>query len=47
MFKLKAEFYLKTIFIFSAIALSSAFFIEYILYDDNGTLIYETFLSIL
>ena len=31
MFKLKAEFYLKTIFIFSAIALSSAFFIEYIL----------------
>ena len=31
MFKLKVEFYLKTIFIFSAIALSSAFFIEYIL----------------
>ena len=31
MFKLKVEFYLKIIFIFSAIALSSAFFIEYIL----------------
>ena len=31
MFKLKVEFYLKTIFIFSAIALSFAFFIEYIL----------------
>ena len=31
MFKLKVEFYLKTIFIFSAFALSSAFFIEYIL----------------
>ena len=31
MFKLKVEFYLKTIFLFSAIALSSAFFIEYIL----------------
>ncbi len=31
MFKFKVEFYLKTIFIFSAIALSSAFFIEYIL----------------
>ena len=31
MFKLKIEFYLKIIFIFSAIALSSAFFIEYIL----------------
>ena len=31
MFKLKVEFYLKTIFIFSAIALISAFFIEYIL----------------
>ena len=31
MFKLKVEIYLKIIFIFSAIALSSAFFIEYIL----------------
>tara|TARA_Y100001935_G_scaffold239746_1_gene227687 strand:+ start:79 stop:567 length:489 start_codon:yes stop_codon:yes gene_type:complete len=31
MFKLKVEFYLKIIFIFSAIALSSALFIEYIL----------------
>ena len=31
MFKLKIEIYLKIIFIFSAIALSSAFFIEYIL----------------
>tara|TARA_B100000989_G_scaffold107316_1_gene78655 strand:+ start:284 stop:772 length:489 start_codon:yes stop_codon:yes gene_type:complete len=31
MFKLKVKFYLKIIFIFSAIALSSAFFIEYIL----------------
>ena len=31
MFKFKVEFYLKTIFIFSVIALSSAFFIEYIL----------------
>ena len=31
MFNLKAEFYLKIIFIFSIIALSSAFFIEYIL----------------
>ena len=31
MFKLKVESYLKIIFIFSAIALSSAFFIEYIL----------------
>ena len=31
MFKFKVEFYLKTIFIFSAIALSFAFFIEYIL----------------
>ena len=31
MFKFKVEFYLKIIFIFSAIALSSAFFIEYIL----------------
>ena len=31
MFKLKVEFYLKIIFIFSAIALSFAFFIEYIL----------------
>ena len=31
MFKFKVEFYLKTIFIFSAIALSSALFIEYIL----------------
>ena len=31
MFKFTVEFYLKTIFIFSAIALSSAFFIEYIL----------------
>ena len=31
MFKLKVEFYLKIIFIFSAIALSSAFFIEYTL----------------
>jgi len=31
MFKLKVEFYLKTIFIFSATALSFAFFIEYIL----------------
>ena len=31
MFKLKVEFYLKIIFIFCAIALSSAFFIEYIL----------------
>ena len=31
MFKLKVEFYLKTIFLFSVIALSTAFFIEYIL----------------
>ena len=31
MFNLKAEFYLKIIFIFSFIALISAFFIEYIL----------------
>ena len=31
MFKLKVDFYLKTIFLFSAIALISAFFIEYIL----------------
>ena len=31
MFKLKVEFYLKTIFLFSGIALSVAFFIEYIL----------------
>ena len=31
MFKLKIEIYLKIIFIFSAIALSSAFFIEYTL----------------
>ena len=31
MFNLKAEFYLKIIFIFSSIALISAFFIEYIL----------------
>ena len=31
MFKFKVEFYLKIIFIFSAIALISAFFIEYIL----------------
>ena len=31
MFKLKVEFYLKIIFIFSVIALSSALFIEYIL----------------
>ena len=31
MFKLKGEFYLKTIFLFSGIALSVAFFIEYIL----------------
>ena len=31
MFNLKAEFYLKIIFIFSIIALNSAFFIEYIL----------------
>ena len=31
MFKFKVEFYLKTIFIFSAIALCFAFFIEYIL----------------
>ena len=31
MFEFKVEFYLKTIFLFSAIALISAFFIEYIL----------------
>ena len=31
MFKFKVKFYLKIIFIFSAIALTSAFFIEYIL----------------
>ena len=31
MFKLKVEFYLKTIFLFSVIALSTAFFIEYVL----------------
>ena len=31
MFKLKVDFYLKTIFLFSVIALSTAFFIEYIL----------------
>ena len=31
MFNLKAEFYLKIIFLFSFIALSSAFFIEYVL----------------
>ncbi len=31
MFKLKVEFYLKTIFLFSVFALSAAFFIEYIL----------------
>ncbi len=31
MFKLKVEFYLNTIFLFSVIALSAAFFIEYIL----------------
>ena len=31
MFNLKAEFYLKIIFLFSFIALISAFFIEYIL----------------
>ena len=31
MFNLKVDFYLKTIFLFSAIALISAFFIEYIL----------------
>ena len=31
MFKFKVEFYLKIIFIFSAVALISAFFIEYIL----------------
>ena len=31
MFNLKAEFYLKIIFLFSFIALTSAFFIEYIL----------------
>ena len=31
MFKLKVYFYLKTIFLFSVIALSTAFFIEYIL----------------
>tara|TARA_B100000941_G_scaffold221624_1_gene163937 strand:- start:91 stop:576 length:486 start_codon:yes stop_codon:yes gene_type:complete len=31
MFNLKAEFYLKTIFLFSFIALISAFFIEYVL----------------
>ena len=31
MFKFKIKFYLKIIFIFSAIALTSAFFIEYIL----------------
>ena len=31
MFKFKVEFYLKTIFFFSVIALSAAFFIEYIL----------------
>ena len=31
MFNLKAEFYLKIIFLFSFIALISAFFIEYVL----------------
>ena len=31
MFNLKAEFYLKIIFLFSLIALISAFFIEYVL----------------